>query len=115
MDRSSLLSMLSKYMVSQLDVHRHGGDLVSLEVLGHFPGLALEGTLVDEKPSGLLLHPDVPEDNGAKPVSVGLLHSPGGRFMGSLGGQLLLGGIAASGLSNSLNKKESDIISPPSI
>ena len=60
----------------------------------------LEGQLADEELSGLLVSPDLTESNGSWPVSVGLLDSSGsgGRFTGSLGGQLLPGGLASGGL-----------------
>ena len=72
---------------------------VSLEVLGNLPDQTLEGELADEKLGGLLVPPDLPEGDGARPVPVGLLHTPGGRgrFASSLGGQLLTGGLASGG------------------
>ena len=73
---------------------------VSLEVLGDLSHQTLEGQLADEELSGLLVSPDLTESNGSWPVSVGLLDSSGsgGRFTGSLGGQLLPGGLASGGL-----------------
>ena len=72
----------------------HGGALeaeVGLEVLGDLPDEALEGQLTDEKLSGLLVAPDLPQSHSSGPVSVRLLDSSGsrGRLPGSLGGQLL--------------------------
>ena len=74
---------------------------VSLEVLGNLTDQALEGQLADEELSGLLVSPDLTESNGSWSVSVGLLDSSGsgGRFTGSLGGQLLPGGLASGGFS----------------
>jgi hypothetical protein len=81
-----------------------GGALeaqVSLEVLGDLTDQALEGQLADEELSGLLVSSDLTESDCSWPVPVGLLDSSGsgGRFAGSLGGQLLPGGLASGGLS----------------
>ena len=81
-----------------------GGALeaeVSLEVLGDLTDQALEGQLADEELSGLLVSPDLTESDGSWPVSVGLLDSSGSgsRLAGSLGSQLLPGGLASGGLS----------------
>ena len=72
---------------------------VSLEVLGNLTDQALEGQLADEELSGLLVSPDLTESNSSWPVSVGLLDSSGsgGRLTGSLGGELLPGGLASGG------------------
>jgi hypothetical protein len=77
---------------------------VSLEVLGDLTDQALEGQLADEELSGLLVSPDLTESDCSWPVSVGLLDSSGsgGRFAGSLGGQLLPGGLASGGLASGL-------------
>ena len=77
---------------------------VSLEVLGDLSHQTLEGQLADEELSGLLVSPDLTESHSSGPVSVGLLHSSGGgsRFSGSLGGQLLPGGLSSSGLTGGL-------------
>ena len=74
---------------------------VSLEVLGDLTDQALEGQLADEELSGLLVSPDLTESDGSWPVSVGLLDTSGsgGRLTGSLGGQLLPGGLASGGFS----------------
>ena len=72
---------------------------VSLEVLGNFSHQTLEGQLADEELSGLLVSSDFTESNSSWPVSVGLLDSSGsgGRLTGSLGGELLPGGLASGG------------------
>ena len=72
---------------------------VGLEVLGDLPDEPLEGKLADEELSGLLVPPDLPEGDGTGPVPVGLLDSAGGRggLSGSLGGELLPGGLASGG------------------
>ena len=77
---------------------------VSLEVLGNFSDKALEGQLADEELSGLLVTTDLTESNGTRAVTVGLLDSSGsrGRLAGSLGGKLLPGGLATSGLASGL-------------
>ena len=77
---------------------------VSLEVLGDLTNKTLEWELADEKLSGLLVSSDLTEGNSSWPVSVGLLDSSSGgsRFSGSLGGQLLPGGLSSSGFTGSL-------------
>merc|ERR1719510_2125011 len=84
-------------LASLLESH-HGGALeaeVGLEVLSNLPDETLEWKLADEQLSGLLVSPDLPESHSAGPVAVGLLHSSsgGGGLPGSLGGQLLPGGL----------------------
>jgi len=77
---------------------------ISLEVLGNFSDKALEGQLADEELSGLLVTTDLTESNGTRAVTVGLLDTSGGggRLASSLGGQLLPGGLATSGLASGL-------------
>ena len=77
---------------------------VGLEVLGDLTDQALEGQLADEQLGGLLVPPDLPEGHRAGPVPVGLLDAPGGGggLAGSLGGQLLPGGLASGGLTGGL-------------
>ena len=77
---------------------------VSLEVLGNFSDKALEGQLADEELSGLLVTTDLTESNGTRAVTVGLLDTSGGggRLASGLGGQLLPGGLATSGLASGL-------------
>ena len=77
---------------------------VSLEILGNLSDKTLEGELADEKLSGLLVPSDLTEGNCSRPVPVWLLDSAGGRgrLASSLGGQLLPGGLASSGLTGGL-------------
>ena len=77
---------------------------VSLEVLGDLTDQTLEGQLADEQLGGLLVPPDLTESHCAGPVPVGLLDTPGGGggLAGSLGGQLLPGGLASGGLTGGL-------------
>ena len=77
---------------------------VGLEVLGDLPDKALEGQLADEELSGLLVPPDLTEGHGTRAVPVGLLDATGGRggLASGLGGQLLPGGLASSGLTGGL-------------
>ena len=77
---------------------------VSLEVLGDLTDQALEGQLADEELGGLLVPPDLTEGHGAGAVPVGLLDATGGRggLASGLGGQLLPGGLASSGLTGGL-------------
>jgi hypothetical protein len=77
-----------------------GGALepqVGLEVLGDLPDQALEGQLPDEQLSALLVTADLSQGHGTGPVPVGLLDTSGsgGALAGSLGGQLLPGGLAS--------------------
>ena len=89
-----------------LEGHDGGGlePQVSLEVLGDLTDKTLEGQLADEELSGLLVPPDLTEGHGAGAVPVGLLDSTGGRggLASGLGGQLLPGGLASSGLTGGL-------------
>ena len=77
---------------------------VSLEVLGNLSDQALEGQLADEELSRLLVATDLTESHGTRAITVGLLDTSGGggRLAGSLGGQLLPGGLATSGLASGL-------------
>ena len=77
---------------------------VSLEVLGNLTDKALEGQLADEKLSGLLVTTDLTESNSTRAITMGLLDTSGsgGRLAGSLGGKLLPGGLATSGLASGL-------------
>ena len=97
-DQVGLASLLESHDSRALEAQ------VSLEVLSDLTDQALEGQLADEELGGLLVSPDLTEGNCARPVPVGLLDSPGGRgrLAGSLGGQLLPGGLASGGLPGSL-------------
>merc|ERR1719352_1697044 len=77
---------------------------VSLEVLSNLTNRPLERQLADQQLSGLLIPPDLPESNCARPVAVGLLHTPScrSRLASSLGCQLLPGSLASSGFPCSL-------------
>ena len=71
-----------------------GGTLeaeIGLEVLGDLADETLEGELADEKLGRLLVTPDLTKSHGSGPVTMGLLDASGGggRFAGSLGGELL--------------------------
>ena len=85
----------------------HGGALeaqVRLEVLGDLAHQTLEGQLADQQLGGLLVTTDLAESHRSGPVTMGLLHSTGGRstLAGSLGGQLLPGSLSSSRLAGSL-------------
>ena len=84
-----------------------GGALeaeIGLEVLGDLTDKALEGQLADEELGGFLVTTDLTESDGSGPVTVGLLHSSGSRgaLAGSLGGELLSGGLASGGFTGGL-------------
>ena len=93
-------------LTSLLEGHDSRGleSEVSLEVLGNFSHQTLEWQLADEELSALLVSSDLTESNCSWPVSVGFLNSSSGwgRFSGSLGGQLLPGGLSSSGFTGSL-------------
>jgi len=97
-DQVSLASLLQSHDCRRLEAQ------VGLEVLSDFPHQALEWELADEQLSGLLVPPDFTEGHGSRPVSVGLLHSPGGRgaFASCLGGQLLTGRLPSSRFASGL-------------
>jgi len=77
---------------------------IGLEILSDLPDEPLEGKLADEELGGLLVSPDLTESHCSWPVPVGLLDSSGGRsrFPGSLGGELLPGGLASGGFTGGL-------------
>jgi len=84
-----------------------GGRLeseIGLEVLGDFTDQSLEGQLADQQLGRLLVSTDLTKSDGTGTVAVRLLHATGsgGGLAGSLGGQLLSGSLATSGLAGGL-------------
>ena len=84
-----------------------GGALeaqISLEVLGDLTDKTLEGQLADEKLGGLLVTTDLTESDGSRPVTMGLLHTPGGgcTLASGLSGQLLAGSFTSGRFTGSL-------------
>ena len=77
---------------------------VGLEILGDLTHQALERQLPDEQLGALLVTADLTESHGSRPVTVGLLHAPGGwgRLASCLGGQLLAGRLATGGFASGL-------------
>jgi len=78
-----------------------GGALeaqIGLEVLSDLTDQTLEGQLADQKLGGLLVTTDLTESHCTGPVTMGLLHTSGGRgaLASGLGGQLLAWGFASS-------------------
>ena len=73
---------------------------VGLEVLGNLADQALEGELADQEFRRALVAADLTERDGTRAVAVGLLDTSGGGggLAGSLGGELLAGGLASHGL-----------------
>ena len=65
---------------------------------------ALEGELADQKLSGLLVATNLTESNGTRLVAMRLLDTSGGggALAGGLGGELLTGSLATSGLTGGL-------------
>lgn len=82
---------------------------VGLEVLRDLTDETLEGELPDEELRRLLVATDLTESDGTGLVAVGLLHTAGGggRLAGSLGGELLAGGLATSGLAGAGSRRVS--------
>ena len=74
---------------------------VGLEVLGDLADQTLEGQLPDQQLGALLVTTDFTQSHRSGPVTMGLLHTSGGwgTLASCLGGQLLPGGLATSGLS----------------
>merc|ERR1712131_37089 len=97
-DEVSLRSLLQSHDSAGLETQ------VSLEVLGDLTDQTLEGQLADQELSGLLVATDLTEGDGSRPVPVGLLDTTGGRggLPGSLGSQLLPGGLSSSGFTSGL-------------
>jgi hypothetical protein len=59
---------------------KHGSGLkakIRLEILGNFTDKTLEGSLADEKISGLLVLADLAKGDSSGTVTVGLLHASG--------------------------------------
>ncbi len=77
---------------------------VGLEVLGDLTDQPLEGELADEQLCALLVPPDFSQSHGSRSVTVGFLHSAGGRsaLASGFGSQLLPGGLASGGFTGSL-------------
>jgi len=77
---------------------------VGLEILCDFTNQALEGELADQKLGGLLVTTDLTESDGTRLIPVRLLDTAGGGsgLASCLGGQLLTGGLATSGLAGCL-------------
>ena len=71
---------------------------VGLEVLGDLTNESLEGQLADEQFSALLVSADLSQRDGARSVSVRLLHATSGRctLARGFGCQLLSWGLASS-------------------
>merc|ERR1712131_522034 len=97
-DEVSLRSLLQGHDSAGLE------SQVSLEVLGNLTDQTLEGQLADQELSGLLITTDLTESDSSGPVPVGLLDTTGGRsgLPGSLGSQLLPGGLSSSGFTSGL-------------
>jgi len=98
-----VLEKANKVSLSSLLQSKDGRSLepqVGLEVLGNLPDEPLEGKLTDEELGTLLVPADLAKGDGSGAVPVGLLDSSGGRgrLPGSLGGQLLPGGLASGRL-----------------
>lgn len=89
-DQVSLAGLLESHDGGALETQ------VGLEVLGNLPDQTLEWQLADEELGALLVTTDLTESHCPGPVTMGLLHSSGGRgaLAGSLGGQLLTWGLA---------------------
>ena len=98
-----VLEQTDEVCLGSLLESQDGGALeaeIGLEILGNLADQALEGQLADEQLGGLLVLANLAQSDGTGPVTMRLLHSAGGRggLAGSLGGQLLTGGLATGGL-----------------
>ena len=77
-----VLEEADQVSLGRLLERQDGGSLeaeIGLEVLGNLTDKALEGQLADEELSRLLVAADLTEGDRARSVSVGLLHTAGGR------------------------------------
>lgn len=63
---------------------------ISLKVLSDFPDQPLEGHLAEQQLGSFLVSSDLPQGNGARPISVGFLHAASSRctLPSSFGSQL---------------------------
>jgi hypothetical protein len=99
-------SILETKKASDMLLSATVGQLMTTPAISllHVPDKPLERQLADEQLRGLLVLPDFTECNGSRAVSMRLLDSASSRrrLASSLGGQLLPGGLAASGLASSL-------------
>jgi hypothetical protein len=98
-----VLEETNKVSLSSLLKGKDGRSLepqVGLEVLGDLADQPLERKLPDQKLGTLLVPADLAKGDGSGAVPVRLLDSSGsrGRLPGSLGGELLPGGLASGGL-----------------
>ena len=77
---------------------------ISLEVLSDLADKALEGELADQELSALLVSSDLTKSDGSWAVTMRLLDSSSCRsaLTSSLGGELLAGSFATSGLASGL-------------
>jgi hypothetical protein len=73
---------------------------VGLEILGDFTNESLEGQLPDEQLGALLVATDLTESDGTGTITMGLLHSSGGRgtLASGLRGELFARGLATGRL-----------------
>ena len=77
---------------------------ISLEILSDLSDESLEGKFSDEELSALLVASDFSQSHSTRSISVGLLDSSSGGsgLAGSLGSELLSGGLSSGGLTSSL-------------
>ena len=77
---------------------------IRLEILGNLTNQALERELADQEFRRLLVTTDLTKGHSSRSVSVGLLHTAGGRcgFACRLGGELLTGRLATGRFACSL-------------
>ena len=77
---------------------------ITLEILSNLTNQALEGQLANEQVGRLLVAPNLAESDSTRTVTVRLLDttSRGGGLSGCLGGKLLSGSLATSGLTSGL-------------
>ena len=90
-DQVSLAGLLQSHDGGALEAQ------IGLEVLSDLTHKTLEWQLADEELGGFLVTADLTESHCSGPVTVGLLHTSGGRgaLASGLGGQLLTRGLAS--------------------
>ena len=96
-DQVCLASFLQRHNGGRLEAE------IRLEVLSNLTDKTLEGRLLDQEVGGLLITTDLPESNGSRAITPGLLLTLSRRRLASsLGGELLTRRLPARGLASRL-------------
>jgi len=77
---------------------------ISFEILSNLSYESLEGQLADQQLGGLLVTTNLTKSHGTRAITMGFLHTSGGRcrFSSGLGGQLLPRSLASGRLTGGL-------------